>query len=131
MATELDLFESPLPALFAAAEKTVANADYLPSRSQESADQIARALEMLKQCRSRVDSLGLFSANDEVEDVATADLKYLLVDYYCGDLAGRTTAREPRERLASLAQSAGFLKAFLAKCDRMMIAGAGARKRTF
>lgn len=70
-----------------------------------------------------MDSLGLFSSNDEVEDISTADLKYLLIDYYAGDLGSRTCAREPRDRLRDLLEASFFLKTFLTKCDRMMIAG--------
>lgn len=39
--------------------------------------------------RKKVDTLALISPNEEVDDIATKDLKFLLVDYYLADLHQR------------------------------------------
>ena len=47
-------------------------------------------------------SAALFSANEEVDDIATNDLKYLLVPSLLADLQASTRERDPQARLALL-----------------------------
>jgi len=56
----------------------------------------------LRQCEVLVDSLGLFSPNEEVEDVTTADLKYLLVAGQHAEVQARTAGQETRARRLGL-----------------------------
>ena len=42
--------------------------------------------------------MGLFSTNEIAEDIATADLKYLLVPFLLADLQAQTTARDVAAR---------------------------------
>ncbi len=49
--------------------------------------------------------LVLFSANEEVEDVATADLKYLLVSGLRGEVQARVAGREGEARRQDLLQA--------------------------
>lgn len=45
--------------------------------------------------RKKVDTLALISPNEEVDDIATKDLKFLLVDYYLADLHQRGQTLPP------------------------------------
>lgn len=62
--------------------------------------QAAQAL--LQRCEVLIEKLGVFSANEEVEDIATGDLKYLLVPGYLGDLQSETDEDQPEARRLSL-----------------------------
>ncbi len=61
------------------------------------------AIASLQRCEHLVDSLGIFSANEQVEDIASGDLKYLLIAAYKGDIQSNTEVREPAARKAALA----------------------------
>ena len=56
----------------------------------------------LRQCEVLVDRLGLFSPNEEVEDIATGDLKYLLVSQQHAEVVARMAGREPHARRRGL-----------------------------
>lgn len=63
---------------------------------------------LLQRCQRQVDTLGLFSPNEQTEDIATGDLKYLLIDCLLGDLLSRTDERDPllrKELLKSCLQA--------------------------
>lgn len=55
-------------------------------------------------------TLGLFSSNEQVEDIATADLKYLLVPYLSGDMLSRSTTRDIHKRTELLKEAATRLQ---------------------
>lgn len=59
----------------------------------------------LQQCEVLVDRLALFSSNEEVEDIATADLKYLLVSGQYAELQARTAGQDTRLRRQGLLQA--------------------------
>lgn len=65
-----------------------------------------RAVEWLRRCTAVADALGVFSRNEELDDVATGDLRLLLVPKLLADLLARTPLREPLERAAQLKQAA-------------------------
>ena len=64
---------------------------------------IRSALADLRQCSSRVAKLALFSANEQLADIPTRDLVYILVPYVLSEVTSRirTTDREERIDLAS------------------------------
>lgn len=49
-----------------------------------------------------VSSLGLFSPNEEADDISTADLKYLLTPFFLAELQAETDERDPALRKARL-----------------------------
>jgi hypothetical protein len=59
----------------------------------------------LQQCDIIVDRLALFSSNEEVDDIATADLKYLLVSGQYADLQSRTAGQDIKLRRQGLLQA--------------------------
>ena len=56
----------------------------------------------LHQCEDLVDRLGIFSPNEELEDIHTADIKYLLVPALRGDLLSNSEERDVESRAALL-----------------------------
>ena len=65
------------------------------------------AERLLQGCEASVEALGLFSPNEEVDDVSTSDLKYMLVPVLRADMAslgpsgsGRDKQRAVQEALA-------------------------------
>jgi len=95
--------DKPLSALFQEAQALVARLDdsipcpcpYFSSSSSSSsassseADDLQKGLALLYEISKKVHGLGLLSSNEKVDDVATADLKYVLVDFYLGVLHGK------------------------------------------
>ena len=43
---------------------------------------LARTLSLHETCQARVDGIGLFSANENVEEIASFDLKYMIMSKY-------------------------------------------------
>jgi len=74
----------------------------------------------LKAIAARVGQLRLFSVNEELDDISTADLKFLLVPSLLADVLGAT--RDMDERLPALRQALVFWRAFAADCQRLGIA---------
>ncbi len=75
---------TPLPALFSRCHSVHMNQDQLlASRDPEL---ISAAVELLYRADTAVQAAGIFSSNEDQEDLATADVKYLLIPYYRGSL---------------------------------------------
>jgi immunoglobulin-binding protein 1 len=87
----------------------------LPSSSPAYQAQVEEALSALRQAAAQASAAGVFSANETLDDVATADLKYLLIDALLGDLAGRraSTSTEPAARVVVVRDAEAHLRAFL------------------
>ena len=60
---------------------------------------IRSALLDLRQCTSRVANLHLFSANEQLADITTRDLVYILVPYVLSEVLSRVRTTDPPERL--------------------------------
>jgi hypothetical protein len=63
------------------------------------------AIRDLETCMSLAGRLGIFSRNEELDDISTANLKYLLIHAYLASLLARTPCIEPRPRAALLEQA--------------------------
>jgi immunoglobulin-binding protein 1 len=74
----------PLPALFNRAEATLYKLKSTPSPSQTQL--IHDALTCLDRASALVDSLGLFSSNEDKDDLTTGVIKYLLIPYYKAEI---------------------------------------------
>ena len=64
--------------------------------------------------------MGLFSPNEQAEDIATADLKYLLVSYLLGEAQSCDSTRERSLRMQRLEEAAASLTK-CAVCYKRMI----------
>ncbi|KAJ3330297.1 hypothetical protein HDU76_006014 [Blyttiomyces sp. JEL0837] len=71
---------------------------------------VAKAMELFERCARLVQSLSMFSSNEEVEDINTSDLRFLLVEFYLGELELKRTSRE---RLESLVKAKALFDKFL------------------
>ena len=133
---DVDDDDLPLAQLFnearAIAQRLAAGDEALPQ------DPIARALEVLDKCAVRLRLGGHFSANEELEDVKTADLPYLLLEHLRAQLlpknasvafgmaappaagpGGGMLPFDPLARLRLLRASCKAHAAFLAQCDAL------------
>lgn len=102
-----------LPALFHRALTALSRASNLPTINDETQDLIASAQKDLRQARSRLSDLSLFSPNEILEDIATRDLIYLFVPFVLAEAESRARAPEREERLARLHESEANLLAFV------------------
>eukprot|EP00798_Chlamydomonas_sp_ICE-L_P011248 gene11248-18873_t len=59
------------------------------------------ALQLGEQCEIRIESQGLFSSNEEADDVTTSQLRYLLAPYMVAELHGQAPAPTVPDRAVS------------------------------
>jgi len=81
---------------------------------------LEEALRHFWRCKNLVQQLSIFSSNETVEDVNTTDLKYVLVPWYLGDLAGRL---QGPKRMEHLKQSKALLQEFIDRCEKLELVG--------
>jgi TAP42-like family len=90
----------------------------------------AAARAALAAAQRAVDALGLFSSNEDVEDLATPSMRYLLLPFLAAELENsRDTAREPAARMAQLRRAKEQYEAFLARAEQYSFAPQGALER--
>ncbi|KAG2495824.1 hypothetical protein HYH03_006063 [Edaphochlamys debaryana] len=93
-------------------------------------DLIDAALDLLARTQSAVEAAGIFSANEDRDDLATADVKYLLVPFYRGGLLSAAPVRTDSAvglstaRLAAVNLALPALGAFLHRCEQYDMLGA-------
>ncbi|KAL6118045.1 igbp1 [Pungitius sinensis] len=75
---------------------------------------VKRGISMLEEASSMVALLDLFSRNEELEEIATADLKYLLLPALLGALTMKQTSRDKRLEVVQTAR--GHFMDFLKRC---------------
>ncbi|KAF5202204.1 Pp2a regulatory subunit tap46 [Thalictrum thalictroides] len=109
---EWKIEELTLPALFQQAQKIHAMA------SESSVDQetLRKGVQALQTCDDMVNKLGLFSANESKEDIATANLKYMLVPFYLAELIEKL-AQDDRAQVLKV--SLEKLKGFISSCEAL------------
>mmetsp|Transcript_117734 Transcript_117734/g.327908 ORF Transcript_117734/g.327908 Transcript_117734/m.327908 type:complete len:366 (+) Transcript_117734:222-1319(+) len=89
------------------------------SVGQEDLDSL---VSKLKAIAHRVVQLRLFSPNEELDDVSTTDLKFLLLPYLLAEVTAAT--RDMSARLQALRQAIVYWRAFSHDCDRLGVAHA-------
>nr|XP_010924912.1 PP2A regulatory subunit TAP46 [Elaeis guineensis] len=104
--------EMPLPALFDQARKIHSMA----SESSINQETLMKGIEALRRCDEMVSKLGLFSSNETKDDVSTANLKYLLVPFYLGELTEKVVQDD---RIQVLKISQDQLKEFISICEAL------------
>lgn len=97
--------------------KLLKDEDAAPEQAQ--LDALASKLKVIA---VRVGQLRLFSPNEELDDISTADLKFLLTPYLLAEVLGAT--RDMTERMGALKQALIFWRAFASDCQRLGIAHA-------
>lgn len=81
--------------------------------------ELEELIQQLKEIGAHVMQLRLFSPNEELEDISTTDLKYLMVPYMLAEVVG--ASRDMEKRLESLRQALVFWRAFAADCQRLRV----------
>ncbi|BAF27559.1 Os11g0141000, partial [Oryza sativa Japonica Group] len=86
--------------------------------SSSSLDQegIRKGVDLLRRCDEMVSKVGLFSSNETKDDISTANLKYLLVPYYLGEMTERVAQED---RIPVLKASQDHLKEFISICEAL------------
>ncbi|GAB2265063.1 PP2A regulatory subunit tap46 [Dionaea muscipula] len=104
--------EMTLPSLFERARKMHQSA------SESTIDQVdvRKGCEALEKCEEMISKLGLFSRNETKDDISTANIKYLLVPYYLGELIEKIFGED---RIQTLKASQTKLKEFISLCEAM------------
>ncbi|KAI9363342.1 TAP42-like protein [Zopfochytrium polystomum] len=76
-------------------------------------EEVSLAIIGCEQCAVLVRALSIFSSNELLEDINTTDLRFLLVDFYAGELQNRKVSDS---RLSDLRKSKGHFENFLFTC---------------
>jgi len=87
-----------------------------PSLSSKYQSDLTSAISATSHLYKVVNELDLFSCNEEIEEVATSDLKFILTSAILGKLYMKKTCKDASERPKVLESSSEFLKKFLKLC---------------
>src|ERR1700712_1746769 len=102
---------------FAEAESRRTKLDEYPSTSAPDYQAaLVSTLSSYVECQQIIDRISLFSPNESLEDIASSELQYLLLEYYLGDLTLKVTS-DITERRAILERSRKFFETFLKRLD--------------
>src|ERR1700761_6854688 len=96
--------------------------DFHSSNSPDYQATLSSAIAAYSECRQLVDRISLFSPNESLEDIASSELQYLLLDYYLADLTLRRTT-ELSERKHVLDGGRVYYERFLRLLDSYDILG--------
>lgn len=75
---------------------------------------VKRGITMLEEASRMVAQLDLFSRNEDLEEIATVDLKYLLLPALLGALSMKQTTRDKRLEIVQTAEA--YFMDFLRRC---------------
>ncbi|XP_061692088.1 immunoglobulin-binding protein 1 [Syngnathoides biaculeatus] len=81
---------------------------------------VKRAINMLEETSRMASQVDLFSPNEELEEIATADIKYLLSPAFLGALTMKLTGRDKRLEIVQTARA--YFMDFLKRCKDYNIA---------
>ncbi|CAK4031424.1 related to TAP42, component of the Tor signaling pathway [Lecanosticta acicola] len=96
-----------------AKRQTIINS--LDSNSASFQDNLLAAIQLYEQCIHIADQISLFSPNESLEDIGTADLEYLLLNYRVAELVLRINGQEQRK--ASLQRAQRSYEKYLKRLD--------------
>lgn len=106
-----------LKAIFDEAEQNFSNIESsFDSNSAAFQQLVSSTLLLYEQCVSIANQISLFSANECLEDIGTADLQYLLLDYRIAELISRVHGSQG-ERKANLEKSQKSYERYLKQLD--------------
>eukprot|EP00667_Euglena_gracilis_P018049 EG_transcript_19107 len=90
----------------------------LPSSNANLQKQVRDALVGFQSLQVAVDNMGTFSRNEELDDVHTLDLKYLLIPFYVAELLSKLV---DGDRYGHLKLAKAQLGGFIAKCQNLNV----------
>ncbi|KAI0672844.1 TAP42-like protein [Trametes maxima] len=105
--------EPPLPSLFRRALITSSKALNLPTIEDKTQELVQSALSDLRQCTAHIAKLALFSPNEQLADIPTRDLVYLLVPYVLSEAQSRVRVTELEDRVDLAREVKRHLEAYI------------------
>ncbi|KAI0840706.1 TAP42-like family protein [Hypoxylon sp. FL0890] len=84
-------------------------------------DDLAEALKLYEECIQIINKISLFSPNEGLEDIATSDLPYLLVNFRIAELVQKVSTQSPVERKPVLTKARDAYERFLHLLDSYSI----------
>ncbi|KAG0261265.1 hypothetical protein BG011_001153 [Mortierella polycephala] len=97
----------------------------LASNSDEFQSKVNQSIQGFQRSGDMVRQLSLFSENEFMEDISTKDLRFLLTEYYLGELFLKKVSQD---RLADLSASKEHFDHFLLQCETHDILTAADKK---
>ncbi|XP_004694510.1 PREDICTED: immunoglobulin-binding protein 1 isoform X1 [Condylura cristata] len=115
-ASEDDLLPPRLPDLFETSKQLLDEVEVAsePAGSRIVQDKVFKGLELLKKATEMLSQLDLFSQNEELEEISSTDLKYLLVPAFQGALTMKQV--NPSKRLEHLQWAREHFLNYLSQC---------------
>ncbi|KAF9575834.1 hypothetical protein EC968_001622 [Mortierella alpina] len=86
----------------------------LPSNADEFQNKVTQSIKGFDRAGTMVRQLSLFSENEFMEDISTKDLRFLLTEYYLGELYLKKISQD---RLKDLSSSKEHFDHFLLQCE--------------
>ncbi|XP_027791609.1 immunoglobulin-binding protein 1 [Marmota flaviventris] len=123
MAASEDELELPrLPELLETSRKLLDEVEVAiePTGSRMVQDKVLKALDLLEKATEMLSQLDLFSRNEDLEEIASIDLKYLMVPAFQGALTMKQV--NPSKRLEHLQQAREHFINFLTQCHYYHVA---------
>lgn len=115
------VMDLPLPRLFAICREAYQHMEQVPAQQQSDAYQ--KALGNLRTCQRMVDSLGLFSANEEQDELSTSSMKYLLVPFYIAEYLAASRPANSGARANQVQEALENYRTFLLDCEQYDLLG--------
>ncbi|XP_037678104.1 immunoglobulin-binding protein 1 [Choloepus didactylus] len=115
-AAEDELVLPRLPELFETSKQLLDEVEVAtePTGSRIVRDKVLKGLELLEKAAEMISQLDLFSQNEDLEEIASTDLKYLMVPAYQGALTMKQV--NPSKRLDHLQQAREHFLNYLTQC---------------
>nr|XP_054752428.1 immunoglobulin-binding protein 1-like [Lytechinus pictus] len=76
-------------------------------------DKVKKGISQLEQATHMVNELGLFSRNEEIEECPTADIRYLLLPAFLGDM---TLKFQDDDRLSIIQKAKAYFRDYIRRC---------------
>lgn len=107
--------DSSLRGVYQDAEATRRSLDsIINSISEAFQERLLKAIQLYEQCLAIVDQLHLFSPNETLEDIASTDLQFLILNYRLAELCMRTNHQD---RKAVITRSQRYYNSYLQQLD--------------
>ncbi|KAF9520601.1 hypothetical protein BS47DRAFT_1286885 [Hydnum rufescens UP504] len=108
----------PLSAQFYNALQDGSEAHILPATDDSTQTLVSSTIASFRDLSKRLDSIGVFSANETLEDVSTGDLIYILVPFVFAEIMGRLRTTEAKDRVAVIREAGMRLELFLRRTEQ-------------
>ncbi|TKA39148.1 hypothetical protein B0A55_13666, partial [Friedmanniomyces simplex] len=93
------------------------------SNSSAFQENLLAAIHLYEECVNIADRIALFSRNESLEDIATADLAFLLLNYHIAELILRINGQQHRK--ANLKRAQQTYQRYLKQLDHYDVLGKG------